>query len=62
MTINYDFKTIEPKWQKKWDEDGLYHTDLDHAKKPFYNLIMYPYPSAAALHVGHVYCYGGGDT
>ncbi|HNT30198.1 MAG TPA: leucine--tRNA ligase [bacterium] len=60
--IKYDHKQIEKKWQKRWEKDRLYETDLEGAKKKFYNLIMFPYPSAAALHVGHVYCYGGADT
>ena len=58
----YDHQAIENKWQERWDHDHLYEVDLDHPKKKFYNLIMFPYPSAAALHVGHVYCYGGADT
>jgi leucyl-tRNA synthetase len=62
MTDKYTPQTIEPKWQSRWDEEKLYQIDLDKAEKPFYNLTMFPYPSAAALHVGHVYCYGGTDA
>ena len=52
---------IEGKWQKKWEKARLYETDLDNAKKPFYNLMMFPYPSAEGLHVGNVYAFTGAD-
>ena len=52
---------IEKKWQKRWGEAHLYEPDLDEAKKPFYNLMMFPYPSAEGLHVGNVYAYTGSD-
>ncbi|HXS15360.1 MAG TPA: class I tRNA ligase family protein [Candidatus Saccharimonadales bacterium] len=52
---------IEPKWQKVWEENKTYEPDLDHAKKPFYNLMMFPYPSAEGLHVGNVYAQTGSD-
>ena len=42
----YEPRDIEPKWQKKWLEERVYEPDLDKAKKPFYNLMMFPYPSA----------------
>jgi leucyl-tRNA synthetase len=58
----YDQNQIEAKWLKKWEETGLYKTDLKTAKKPFYNLMEFPYPSAEGLHVGHVYTYSGADT
>lgn len=57
----YDAKKIEAKWQKKWVEEGIYEPDLDRAKKPFYNLMMFPYPSAEGLHVGNVYAFTGAD-
>jgi leucyl-tRNA synthetase len=57
----YDPKIIEPKWQKKWREEGVYEPDLDKAAKPFYNLMMFPYPSAEGLHVGNVYAFTGSD-
>jgi len=62
MTKRYDPRQIEPKWQKRWERDRLYEVDLKKAQNPYYNLTMFPYPSAAALHVGHVYCYGGTDA
>ena len=58
----YDYQTIESKWQKKWEESSIYKTDLINAKNPFYNLMMFPYPSAAGLHIGNVYGYIGSDV
>ncbi|NLD72237.1 MAG: leucine--tRNA ligase, partial [Chloroflexi bacterium] len=58
----YDPLAVEPKWQRVWEETGLYHVDLDTAKRPFYNLMEFPYPSGEGLHVGHVYTYGGADA
>jgi len=52
---------IESKWRKFWEEKAIYKTDLKNAKKPFYNLMMYPYPSAEGLHVGNVYAFTGAD-
>jgi len=53
---------IEPKWLKRWNEVDLYKVDLDHAERPFYNLMEFPYPSGEGLHVGHFYTYSGADT
>ena len=51
----YDHAAIEPKWQQRWDELGLYATDLEDGSKPrFYLLTMYDYPSGS-LHIGHWY-------
>lgn len=60
----YDHRAIERKWRERWDEAGLYRTDLDRrdGRPKFYNLMEYPYPSAEGLHIGHVYTYGGADT
>ncbi len=59
---NYNHKEIEEKWQWKWKENGSNVLDLDSAKKPFYNLMMFPYPSAEGLHIGSVYTFTGIDT
>ena len=57
----YDFKKIEEKWQKKWEKEKLYQVDIERASKPFYNLMMFPYPSAEGLHVGNMYAFTGSD-
>lgn len=58
----YNFAKIEKKWQKTWEEKKQNQVNLNEAKKPFYNLMMFPYPSAEGLHVGGVYTYTGVDT
>lgn len=58
----YDHKKIEAKWAKRWHEEKLFETDLHGAKDPFYNLMMFPYPSAEGLHMGHIFAFGGPDT
>ncbi|HSW47529.1 MAG TPA: class I tRNA ligase family protein, partial [Candidatus Saccharimonadales bacterium] len=54
-------QTIEPKWQSIWENEGIYHPDLSSAKRPFYNLMMFPYPSAEGLHIGGVRTFAGVD-
>lgn len=51
--MKYDFKGIESKWQKIWEEKGVFHADDDRSKKSFYALVEFPYPSGNGLHVGH---------
>jgi len=58
----YNFKEIEQKWKEKWKVDKVHQPDLDKARKPFYNLMMFPYPSAEGLHIGGVYTFTGVDT
>ncbi|MFH1175379.1 MAG: class I tRNA ligase family protein [bacterium] len=58
----YNFSEIEKKWQEKWEREGIYKVDLDKAKKPFYNLMMFPYPSAEGLHVGNMYAFTHSDA
>ena len=60
--IEYKASQIEEKWQLKWQEQKIYQPDLDTSKRPFYNLMMFPYPSAEGLHVGNVYTFGGIDA
>ena len=57
----YKPEEIEPKWQKKWEADGLYHADIDHEKPKFYALTMLPYPSGD-LHIGHWYAMTPSDA
>ena len=61
MNKTYSPNTIESKWQKRWKTTGLYDTDISGGKKPFYNLMMFPYPSGEGLHVGHAYAFSGAD-
>ena len=58
--INY--LALQAKWRKKWQDQNLYHLDLQTAKTPFYNLMMFPYPSAEGLHVGNMYAFTGSDV
>lgn len=57
----YNPQKIESKWQKFWKKTGLFEVDLKKAKKPFYNLMMFPYPSAEGLHIGNMYAFVGSD-
>ncbi len=57
----YDPTEIERKWQAFWDESRTHQPDLDRADRPFYNLMMYPYPSGEGLHVGNLYAFTGAD-
>ena len=50
---DYNFKEIEPKWQKYWDENSVFKVAIDIEKPKYYCLDMFPYPSGAGLHVGH---------
>ncbi len=52
--MGYNFSEIEPKWQKYWDDNKTFFTDVwDFSKPKFYALDMFPYPSGQGLHVGH---------
>lgn len=53
---------IEAKWQAKWEDYKIYSPDINNAKNPFYNLMMFPYPSAEGLHVGNMYAFTGADV
>ncbi len=61
-SFSYDPTSVEAKWRKKWEVAGIHSTDLKKAKKPFYNLVMFPYPSGDKLHVGHWYNYAPADS
>lgn len=58
----YNPKDIEPKWQKKWADLEIYKASEDHTKPKRYVLEYFPYPSGAAMHVGHVRNYTIGDV
>ena len=49
----YNFKAIEKKWQKNWENGKAYKVEIDNSKEKFYALVEFPYPSGAGLHVGH---------
>ena len=51
--MKYDFKEIEKKWQKYWEDKRTFHAEIDHTKPKFYCLDFFPYPSSEGLHVGH---------
>lgn len=60
--MEYNFKKIEKKWQKKWEESKIFEVEEDKKKKKFYVLEMFPYPSASGLHMGHALNYAIGDV
>jgi leucyl-tRNA synthetase len=58
---SYDPTAIERKWQERWKAHATNSPDLDRAPKPFYQLMMFPYPSAEGLHIGNVFAFTGND-
>ncbi|MGH7468447.1 MAG: leucine--tRNA ligase [Longimicrobiales bacterium] len=64
MSDIYNPIEIEEKWQARWSEEGTHSfsdAGLSAAARPFYNLMMFPYPSAEGLHVGNMYAFTGAD-
>ena len=59
--MEYNFREIEKKWQRRWVDNGTYRVVEDEKKKKFYVLNMFPYPSGAGLHVGHPLGYIASD-
>ena len=68
MTVEkdrYDHRAVERKWQDEWERRGvnlLTDDDLRNAREPYYNLMMFPYPSAEGLHIGNIFAYTGADV
>jgi len=58
----YNPSEIEKRWRTIWEKERIFQVDLEKAKRPFYNLMMFPYPSGEGLHVGHVCAFSGSDT
>ena len=59
MSNKYDFASVEPKWQKYWEEHGSFRASENHTKPKFYALVEFPYPSGHGMHVGHIKAYSG---
>ena len=55
----YDYKSVEKKWQKYWEEHESFKAVNDSSKKKFYALVEFPYPSGHGMHVGHIKAYSG---
>ncbi|MEJ2618506.1 MAG: leucine--tRNA ligase, partial [Ignavibacteriaceae bacterium] len=60
--MRYPFAEIENKWQKFWEVNKVYETDLSKSDNKLYSLVMFIYPSGAKLHIGHWYNYGPSDS
>ncbi|MBO5913565.1 MAG: leucine--tRNA ligase, partial [Clostridia bacterium] len=57
--MKYDFKAIEEKWQKIWEDKQAFVASEDYSKPKFYGLVEFPYPSGSGMHVGHIKAYSG---
>jgi leucyl-tRNA synthetase len=57
----YDPAAIEKKWQARWERDGVNNADVKGGPRPYYTLMMFPYPSAEGLHVGNLFAFTGND-
>jgi leucyl-tRNA synthetase len=57
----YDPAAVEEKWQARWRAEGTNAPDLEHGARPYYALMMFPYPSAEGLHVGNLFAFTGND-
>src|SRR5215813_4105483 len=61
MAEKYNPQQIEPKWQARWEKDGLYRAKIDESRPKYYALTMLPYPSGD-LHIGHWYAMSPSDA
>jgi leucyl-tRNA synthetase len=61
LNMDIDFNAIEKKWQNEWEKKKIFQVKEDKKKKKYYVLDMFPYPSAAGLHMGHAFVYSLGD-
>jgi leucyl-tRNA synthetase len=59
--MKYDHKKIEKKWQKHWADNKTFKSEIDHSRPKYYVLDMFPFPSGAGLHVGHLIGYTATD-
>ena len=57
--MEYNFKQIEEKWQKYWEDNNSFKAENNSAKPKFYALVEFPYPSGSGMHVGHIKAYSG---
>ncbi|HJR63725.1 MAG TPA: leucine--tRNA ligase [Gemmatimonadaceae bacterium] len=60
-SVPYDPATVEHKWQERWQAQRASSPDLDNAERRFYQLMMFPYPSAEGLHIGNLFAFTGND-
>ena len=57
--MEYNFKSIEQKWQKYWEDNNSFKAENNSEKPKFYALVEFPYPSGSGMHVGHIKAYSG---
>ena len=64
-STRYDANAVEARWRAEWERRGtntFSDATLRAAQEPFYNLMMFPYPSAEGLHIGNIYAFTGADV
>ena len=59
--IGYEPSAVEARWRQRWAERRTHQTDIATGERPFYALMMFPYPSAEGLHVGNLFAFTGCD-
>ena len=65
MPVPFEHAAIERRWQARWADQRLHEVDFvggEPPPNPLYNLVEFPYPSAAGLHIGHALTYSGADV